>query len=304
MGFLDWEGLQKLWTKIKALVEPCFIDAEVEGDKLVLTKGNRNTKYITLPSGGDTSGDEATPSIPYTTFQCYSPEYTVNDLFTQMINDGFPTSTNSQGTLPAVVANGDPVIVNFVGMLSGTFLCRFNNYHSTYYGCEFTDLTNLKTYHFEGESSSLSLYDNLSSGGTGGGTGGDSSIFDLGEQEDHKVAQQSMVDHLMQMNAETGCYLFKYYVDCSGTACFAVVYKWEGSMNGTVYDSQRRFRRFNFDIEDGEFDLDGCWLAIACFDEEQSPLETENKTVINAINELNAKLESLTARIVALEGTT
>ena len=103
-----------------------------------------------IPSGDGTSSGE--PSIPYISFGCY---FTVADLMNELPSE--------------VMISGQPAIVSFMGMLNGTFLCRFNNYHSDYYGCEFTDLTNLKTYRFEGYSSSLSLYDNLSNGGSSGG---------------------------------------------------------------------------------------------------------------------------------------
>lgn len=96
-----------------------------------------------IPSGG--SGE---PSIPYISFGCYSPEFTVADLINELSSE--------------VMISGQPAIVSFMGMLNGTFLCRFNNYYGSYYGCEFTDLKHLETFYFEGDSSSLSLYHSLS----------------------------------------------------------------------------------------------------------------------------------------------
>lgn len=126
-------------------------------------------------------------------------------------------------------------------------------------------------------------------GNPSGGTG-DSSIIDLGEQGDHKTAQQAMVDQLLE--AETGCYLFKYYCSCYNNSCFAVVMKNDVEIAGTVYDSFRSFREFDYTIIDETYALDGCWLRISCFDEEDVTLTTENKTVIDAINELNSKIGS------------
>lgn len=99
------------------------------------------------PGSNESGGSN---SIPYTTFQSYSHDYTVDDLIYSLHNVGIHT------------IDGQPIIVNFVGMIQGTFLCKLSNYYSNYYGCEFTDLTNLKKCYFEGESSSLNLYDNLS----------------------------------------------------------------------------------------------------------------------------------------------
>lgn len=114
----------------------------------VLTQGNDGV-YWANPSGG---GSGSSNSIPFTYFTCYSNERTVRELLDQLSNEGFNTTDSIT------------VIVTFSAMLSGTFLCNLNRYYGDYYGCEFTDLTNLKTYRFEGESRSLSLYDNLSGG--------------------------------------------------------------------------------------------------------------------------------------------
>lgn len=126
-----------------------------------------------------------------------------------------------------------------------------------------------------------------------GGSGGSSSIIDLGTQGSHKDAQQAMIDHLTQMNAENGCYLFKYYCDCYGNACFAVVKCWAADdvvcFEGTVYDNYRSFRQFQYNTVDG-FYLDGCWLDIASFNESFDGLSTENKTVPEAINELHSMI--------------
>jgi hypothetical protein len=129
----------------------------------------------------------------------------------------------------------------------------------------------------------------------GNASGGDSSIIDLGAQGSHKDAQQAIVDHLTQMNAEDGCYLFKYCCSCFGNACFAVVRLVNDeaiSMWGTVYDNRRSFREFYYNSDDG-FAFDGCWLQISSFNEELPySFETENKDVIGAINELNSKIGS------------
>lgn len=101
-------------------------------------------------SGDDGTSSGSSNSMPYISFGCYSPEFTVADLISQLTNEGVTT------------ISGQPVIVSFGGMVSGTFLCRFNNYYGSYYGCEFTDLKNLETFYFEGDSSSLSLYHSLS----------------------------------------------------------------------------------------------------------------------------------------------
>lgn len=120
----------------------CTLECDEDGN--LSLNGITVATLDNIPSG-DASGD---PSIPCISFGCYSPEFTVADLMNELPS--------------AVWTSGQPAIANFMGMLSGTFLCRFSEYHSGYYGCEFTDLTNLKTYYFEGESRSLSLYDNLS----------------------------------------------------------------------------------------------------------------------------------------------
>lgn len=118
------------------------------------------------------------------------------------------------------------------------------------------------------------------------GGSGDSSIIDLGVQENHKDAQQVMVDHLA--DAEEGCYLFKYWCSCYGNACFAVVRKTEGGVSGTVYDSTYSYRQFVYDIALGEYVIDGCWLEIASFADVFDHLPTDNKSVLGAIEETHA----------------
>lgn len=244
--------------------------------------------------------DGASNSIPYTSFQCFSTSYTIGDLINQLQDEGVSN------------ISGQPIIVSFTGMLSGTFLCRLNNYYGIYYGCEFTDLKELKTYYFEGQSPSLSLYENLSSGGTspGDGSSGDSSIIDLGAQANHKDAQQAMIDHATELTDglidANGCLLFKYYCTCYGNACFAVVSYSIGSdnnlfCNGAVYDDQRDFREFTYDSVEG-FTKDGCWLQMSSFNEEIDYLPTENKSVLGAIEELHSKIAELESRIAALGG--
>lgn len=121
---------------------------------------------------------------------------------------------------------------------------------------------------------------------------GDSSIIDLGQQGSHKEAQQEMVDHLS--DAEDGCYLFKYWCDCSQTSCFAIVVVYSmytdnddvaKCIEGTVYNDCRQVRCFMYNARDG-FTEDGCWLNIASFDESFDFLPTEDKNVIGAISEL------------------
>lgn len=114
----------------------------------LLTEVNNLYGIVADLEQGGSSGGENSNSIPCISFGCYSPEFTVADLMNELPSE--------------VVISGQPAIVSFMGMLNGTFLCRFSKYHSDYYGCEFTDITNLKTYRFEGESSTLSLYNNLS----------------------------------------------------------------------------------------------------------------------------------------------
>lgn len=130
---------------------------------------------------------------------------------------------------------------------------------------------------------------------------GDTSIIDLGMQDSHKNAQQAMVDYLMESNPTSGCYLFKYYCDCYGNACLAIVKWWRNvdfgvdgdfsSVSGTVYDNYRGFREFQYDTDEG-FILDGCWVTLASFDEDIESLPTEAKNVIDAIHELNSKIGS------------
>lgn len=135
----------------------------------------------------------------------------------------------------------------------------------------------------------VATVDDIPSGGSG-----DSSIIDLGAQENHKNAQQAMVDYVSELTDERGCVLFKYHCTCYGNACFAVVnyyHNQEDSYDeyrGTVYDSYRSFRQFKYNTVDG-FYLDGCWLPISSFNEElPEELETENKSVIGAINEIHS----------------
>jgi hypothetical protein len=120
-----------------------------------------------------------------------------------------------------------------------------------------------------------------------GGGSGDSSIIDLGEQGDHKVAQQAMIDHIMGIEASY-C-LFKYYCNCSETACFAIVYRLpDDYVRGVVYDSNRRFREFNYSIGNEELTLDECWTPISSFNDEFEELPTEDKSVKGAIDEIYA----------------
>ncbi len=113
----------------------------------------------------------------------------------------------------------------------------------------------------------MSAEDKKKLDGISGGTssGGDSSIIDLGDQPDHKDAQQTMIDHLMQMNANAGCYLFKYWCYCYSNACFAIVLcrNIDGVryFEGTVYDNYLSYRQFMYTTNDG-FTLDGCWEDI------------------------------------------
>lgn len=152
--FLDLVDLKKFYSKGS------------RGDKLFAQLWGGDASDFTITSVFDEltdhegrikaleeSVDDIPDSIPYISFGCYSPEFTVADLMNELPSE--------------VMISGQPAIVSFMGMLSGTFLCRFSEYHSGYYGCKFTDLTNLKTYYFEGESRSLSLYDNLSGESSG-----------------------------------------------------------------------------------------------------------------------------------------
>lgn len=173
MGLLGWEGLQRFWNKCKAAFvtkdengnvkirngakvtfynkdESDYCALECEEDGTLSLNGNTVATLDDIPSGGGVASGE--PSIPSISFGCYSPEFTVADLMNELPS--------------AVWTSGQPAIVNFMGMVSGTFLCKFSEYHSGYYGCEFTDLTNLKTYRFEGYSSELSLYNSLSDSGS------------------------------------------------------------------------------------------------------------------------------------------
>ena len=99
----------------------------------------------------------------------------------------------------------------------------------------------------------------------GGGGSGDSSIIDLGEQGDHKDAQSAMVDWMKEnfSKEEYNCCLFKYYVSCSESSCFAITYTGNGFIEGTVYDSMRRVRNFTYDYGQANFTRDGCWEEIA-----------------------------------------
>jgi hypothetical protein len=69
------------------------------------------------------------------------------------------------------------------------------------------------------------------------------------------------------MNAEDGCYLFKYKCNCYGNSCFAIVDAYYGlddefrSIKGTVYDNYHSFREFQYTTNDG-FTFDGCWEEI------------------------------------------
>lgn len=100
---------------------------------------------------------------------------------------------------------------------------------------------------------------------------GDSSIIDLGDIGNHKDAQQTMVDYVLELPDEYGCLLFKYYCNCYCNACFAIVYYYHNvednlwQCRGTVYDNDRFSRRFAYDTTDG-FYLDGCWEKIATDD--------------------------------------
>lgn len=100
-----------------------------------------------------------------------------------------------------------------------------------------------------------------------GGGSGDSSIIDLGAQENHKDAQQAMVDYVSELTDERGCVLFKYYCTCYCNACFAIVHYYHSqedgwfNCSGTVYDSMCSFREFIYNSDEG-FTTDGCWNDI------------------------------------------
>lgn len=130
-------------------IAECVTETELDA------KGYATEEYVdekvSSMSGGTSSG--SSNSIHHTYFTCYSSERTVRELIDQLANEGVNTTDSIT------------VIVTFSAMLSGTFLCDMSHYYGDYYGFKFTDLTNLKTYYFEGESRSLSLYDNLSNGG-------------------------------------------------------------------------------------------------------------------------------------------
>lgn len=161
-GEFDIEGNHVVIMGLRYITAPESRDSETlsQGQSgQVLMSNGEGVHWGDIPSGGGTSSG-STNSIPFTYFTCYSPSRTVRELIDQLANEDVDTT------------NSITVIVSFSAMLGGTFLCNLNNYYGDYYGCEFTDLTNLKTYYFEGESRSLSLYDNLSNGGTSSGGAG------------------------------------------------------------------------------------------------------------------------------------
>lgn len=100
--------------------------------------------------------------------------------------------------------------------------------------------------------------------GTPSGGSGDSSIIDLGQHGNHKEAQQAIVDHLTQPTVTDGCYVFKYWCDCYGNACLAVVLKRTADtvyIEGTVYDNSSSYREFKY-RQDMGLTVDGCWEEI------------------------------------------
>lgn len=207
MGLLDSAGMQRLWAKIKAHVQPYIKDASLEGNVLTFTKGTGESTDITLPSSS------------------------TNRVTLNTTGSGNAVTSITQAGNALTITKGETFATN-------------------------EDVEAI-------ENRVADLESNSSSGGNT--SSGDSSIIDLGAQENHKDAQQAIVDQLLEV--ETGCYLFKYRCSCYGNSCFAIVNVYYDfviecrDIAGTVYDNIHSFREFRYTSDDG-FILDGCWEEI------------------------------------------
>ena len=159
-GEFDIEGNHVVIMGLRYITAPESKNSETlsqgQAGQVLMSNGD-GVHWGDIPSGTSSGSSN---SIPFTYFTCYSNERTVRELLDQLADEGLDTTDSIT------------VIVSFSAMLGGTFLCSLSHYYGDYYGCKFTDLTNLKTYYFEGDSRSLSLYDNLSNGGASSGGAG------------------------------------------------------------------------------------------------------------------------------------
>lgn len=364
MGLLGWEGLQRFWNKVKALVQPYVKDASLDGNTLTFTKGTGETKSFTIEGGSASNTPTYSEGLRYQLTTDKTGYAVTNigtctdtDIIIPPIYNGLPvkeifgwsnTTTIISVTLPnSIISMGNYVFKGCSNLIkiiipdsvttigqdifnecpNVTVYCEAKSKpegwhsrwdmsarHVVWNAFDFIGVhehieNDLSEYVTEAEleekgyltetelgekgyATEEYVDEKVSSMSGGTSSGGNSSIIDLGAQENHKDAQQAIVDHLTQMNAEDGCYLFKYYCQCYGNGCFAVV-KCRAVddivyFEGTVYDNYRSFRQFQYNTVDG-FYLDGCWLDIASFNETLDGLPTDNKDVIGAIHELSEK---------------
>lgn len=384
MGLLGSDGLKKLWTKIKNLVQPYIKDAKLEDNVLTFTKGTGETSTYTVECGypyvrlysdapnvtklqalvdvvdkdnlnrtlveiygfshflliveaiefadGTCSirafdlyngrvlkTSYVDPNVVYLNDFLNDVEYEVKEESSDDVVRQIKVKDTSPGTYLSAITD----VVEAEGLLKTTILVTLDGYFtasylvyirwvgdtnydismintstlsvhngvvdvSTTFISSFTSTDN-STYQTQIDDHETRITELEGNGSSGSAEIGDT-IFDLGTQSSHKDAQQAMVDYLMQKNDEKGCYLFKYYCSCYGNACFAIVRSYDGWIEGTVYDNMRSFRQFQYKVSEETYVLDGCWLPISSFSEENNGLATEQKNVINAINELNSKI--------------
>lgn len=367
MELLGWEGLQKFWNKVKALVQPYVKDASLDGNTLTFTKGTGETKSFTIEGGSASNTPSYSEGLTYQLTTDKTGYAVTNigtctdtDIIIPPIYNGLPvkeifgwsnTTTIISVTLPnSIISMGNYVFKGCSNLIkiiipdsvttigqdifnecpNVTVYCEAKSKpegwhsrwdmsarHVVWNAFDFIGVhehieNDLSEYVTEAELeekgylteteldakgyATESYVDEKLSNIPSGGGSGDSSIIDLGQQENHKNAQQAMVDYVSELTDEQGCVLFKYHCTCYGNACFAIVRYYHSqedgsfSCSGTVYDNMRSFREFSYISDDG-FIFDGCWLPISSFNEElPNSLETENKGVIGAINELNSKI--------------
>lgn len=84
--------------------------------------------------------------------------------------------------------------------------------------------------------------------GTGGG--GSCVITDLGEQEGHQPAEDTILELLKPSTVPTGKYLYTYWTSCNSDAVLAICYKNEWGIRATQITSQGQLRKFYYDFNE------------------------------------------------------
>lgn len=305
MGLLDSAGMQRLWARVKSLVQPYIKEVRQDGNQVTFTKGNGEVKSINIAGSSSSNVFVDVMELPtehidtntiYRLWQVTKAEWVLNG---ELVTDGgmicevvdtLPEVGNMCYTGTSMYSYYQRSDYNTYGyvdenlsaMMSvpvGWYLAEmlFAALGYTYNGVvpSLKDASKQGYYLLIALEPSFYVYSQITQeyiktkittddipniGGSG-----DSSIIDLGEQGDHKDAQSQMIDYINgNVNGEDyGCYLFKYWCGCSETSCFAITFKGYGFIEGTVYNNSRKFRRFYYDCEQGDYIEDGCWEQVA-----------------------------------------